>query len=196
MTAVTVQQQHAVGETIGQRGIVQRGDDAGALAVEVAEHSQHLDLVQWIEVIAWLIEQVDLRRLYQQRRHSHAPLLAPRQSRHQALRELGQTETRERRVRDRQIVGPLTLPEAQVRMAADHDRFEHSHGERFLAILRQQAQLACHLASRQRSHIGTLQQHTAVARRSQPGERMQRQALAAAVAAENGQELPAGERHR
>ena len=66
VAAIAVQQQRAIGEALGQRRIMQRRDDAGALAAQRAKHLEHLELMMRIEVIGRFIQQVDLRLLGQQ----------------------------------------------------------------------------------------------------------------------------------
>ena len=97
---------------------------------------------------------------------------------------------------DGQILRPFALPEAQVRVAPDHDRFQSGHRQRLLAILRQQSELARDLAAGQRAHVGPMHQHAPGVRRGQTRQRMQGQALAATVAAQDGQEFAALHRQR
>ena len=61
IAAVAIEQQCAIGEALGQRRIVQGGDDARAAGAQIAEQTQDLDLVMRIQMIARLIQQIDLR---------------------------------------------------------------------------------------------------------------------------------------
>ena len=183
MATIAVQQQHAIGEAIGQCRVVQRGDDARALTGEIAEQPQDLHLVQRVEVITRLIEQVDPRCLREQRGYRHTPLFTARERGQCTHAQVTEAQTRQRGLRERPIGAALALPEAQVWMAADHHGFDRRHRERLLPVLRQHAELLRHLAPRQRLHIGALQQHATGARRRETRECMQRQALAAAIAA-------------
>ena len=83
MAAIAMEQQHSIGKTFGQRRIMQRGDDACALSAQLAELRQDFDLMVRVEMIARLIEQIDLRCLRQQCGHRRASLLAARERRDQ-----------------------------------------------------------------------------------------------------------------
>jgi hypothetical protein len=147
-------------------------------------------------VIARFIEQIDAWLLRQQCRHGGAPLLPARKRRDRAQRVFGKTQTFKCRVRDGQVALAFTLPELQVRMAPDHDRLQRAHTQGLFAILRQQSQLLRDMTAREVAYISLVDVNAAVTRRGQARKRVQRQALAAAVAPKNGKELTAADRER
>ena len=44
---------------------MQAGDDTGTVVDCASKHSQCIELVLWIEVISWLIQKINVRRLRQ-----------------------------------------------------------------------------------------------------------------------------------
>jgi len=69
-------------------------------------------------------------------------------------------------------------------MAAEQRRLEHRQRQRVLAILRQEGEAARDLAAREPPERLTAEHYRAGGRRTQSGERVQREALATAIAAE------------
>ncbi len=165
------------------------GDHRRAGRAALAESEQHVDLVVRVQVIGGLIEEEYCRLLRQQARHRRAALLATRQRAECAIRAVLDAHARQGCADDVQIRGRFATQPADVGMAAEEGGFKNRQRQRIFPVLRQQGHAPGDLGAAQRSEIAAVERHPPARWCPQTRERVQRQALATAIATEHGDEL-------
>src|SRR5688572_30358538 len=193
---VTEEQQRLVGIASGEADVVEAHDDGPSRVREPAADFEHDDLMPRVELLDWLVEQVDRRILREYGGHGQPAALAAGKGPDIALIELREIDIGERLPRDIAIAVTFPLPEIDVRMAPDEYGVKHRAGKRVFHCLRQEAQAACEGPSRPLHQTPTVDPDLTGRCGVEPREGMQGRTLSRAVATEHREDRAGPNLHR
>src|SRR6266568_1842004 len=158
------------------------------------KQAHHLRLVAQVEMLQRLVEEQDLRVLYEDLSDARALALSARERAIGLGRMIGEIELGERRLGERgafRVAAPGAL---RVRIAAEHDVIEHAAPETGVLVLGQHGDAPGEIAAPVRAEWNSVERDRARLRGAQAGEGENKARLACAVATEQRPALPRRER--
>ncbi len=173
---------------------MQHRQHSAALARQLAQAIEELDLVAQVEEARRLVEQEERRLLRQRAREEDALPLAARERADGAVGEGAGAGALERGAGDGEVALRLEGDPAEVRMAAEQGDLERGEGQLVRGLLRHHGDAAGALARRERGELVAQQAHRAARGAQRSREQPHQGRLAGAVRTEQADDLAAPDR--